>query len=250
MRTWPAHAACSGDVRCHRHVQTLVAIRLQRLDQHIDVGAVFEIGPAALGGADHARLDLLGLTGGGRVGEQVQAGAVRRRRVGAPVARAAPSRSPPAHAGVASTRTRASSLSGNGSSSPRPSFGVGRPAARCARRYRSATASQDSASAAARAARPRSRRRSRSRSASAAARPGARARARAPTGPRPVNGSSVSRSIGRAAERMRQPACGGQNSSVGPPAVVITGNPQAIASSTGIAKPSPRYGCTSTSQER
>ena len=41
-------------------------------------------------------------------------------------------------------------------------------------------------------------------------------------------------------ERMRQPACGGQNSSVGPPAVWMTGRPLAIASSTGMAKPSPR----------
>jgi hypothetical protein len=44
----------------------------------------------------------------------------------------------------------------------------------------------------------------------------------------------------RRLERMRQPASGGQNSSVGPPAVATTGSPQAIASSTGIAKPSPR----------
>ena len=49
---------------------------------------------------------------------------------------------------------------------------------------------------------------------------------------------------------MRQPAASGTNSSVGPPAVTTTGSPQAIASSTGIAKPSPRYGWTSTSQER
>ena len=41
-------------------------------------------------------------------------------------------------------------------------------------------------------------------------------------------------------DSIRQPASGGQNSSVGPPAVAITGSPQAIASSTGIAKPSPR----------
>ena len=33
---------------------------------------------------------------------------------------------------------------------------------------------------------------------------------------------------------MRQPAAGGQNSSVGPPPVAITGSPQAIASSTGM----------------
>ena len=45
---------------------------------------------------------------------------------------------------------------------------------------------------------------------------------------------------GRRSDGTRQQASSGQNSSVGPPAVTTTGIPHAIASSTGIAKPSPR----------
>ena len=39
---------------------------------------------------------------------------------------------------------------------------------------------------------------------------------------------------------IRHPAASGTNSSVGPPAVAITGSPLAIASSAGMQKPSPR----------
>ena len=42
------------------------------------------------------------------------------------------------------------------------------------------------------------------------------------------------------ADAIRQPASSGTNSSVGPPAVAMTGRPQAIASSAGMQKPSPR----------
>ncbi len=46
--------------------------------------------------------------------------------------------------------------------------------------------------------------------------------------------------MGLRTDGMRQQASSGQNSSVGPPAVTTAGRPQAIASSTGMAKPSPR----------
>ena len=66
---------------------------------------------------------------------------------------------------------------------------------------------------------------------------------------RPAVGSPDTSSAGKYATRAgtRQPAEGGTNSSVGPPAVTTTGRPHAIASSTGRPNPSARYGWASAS---
>ena len=206
------------------------------LAQDRDVGAGVEVDAGR--GGHHAGLELGRLAVGRGVGEQVQAG----RRPGPaprPRSRAGEVVRRRARPGVA--RTAGAPSSSRSSASGRG--GAGGQGARRARRRAPATRSQPKcraaerpSGAAARAllgaglARPR-----------AGARPGARRRARASTARRRSRSGRRGRRAAPARRaRMRQPACGGQNSSVGPPAVRMTGRPLAIASSTGMAKPSPR----------